>query len=92
VKRTRPEGVSYAERDAVMLLGLLDNPANPVCAGPVVVHRDGVFGCTRRDCDGCGRRYHGEDNVWPCDLVELPGDVPRCGRCRAGKGRRRGRR
>lgn len=79
------DGFTDAELDAVVSMSWLDGvdaPPGKTCAGPVVIHQDGVAECIR--CWHIASAHHGPDSVTPCDCV--PEGAPKpgwvCDRCR----------
>jgi hypothetical protein len=70
-----------AEDQALMVIAMLSDEANPSCPGSIAVHEDGAMGCAV--CGSVAANYHGPDQVARCDdlvLLDLPGPV-RCRRC-----------
>ena len=59
-------GMPEDEFGAVMFIGTVDDPRNPPCPGPVVVHADGTIEC-EAGCAGVARAYHGAGNTVPCN-------------------------
>jgi hypothetical protein len=68
-----------SEFGALTAFASMDNPANPPCSGPVVVHYDGSIEC-QAGCEGIAFAYHGPGATYGCDAID--GDFAhRCSRC-----------
>ena len=77
----RARGMGEAEFGALMMIGTGDDPANPPCEGPVVIHEDGAIECLG-GCPGIRFAYHGPGSTRACDTIEgdLHGQCDRCKR------------
>lgn len=75
VDRGMPEG----EFGAIMFIGTVDNPANPPCPGPIVVHADGAIEC-EGGCAGVAHAYHGPGSTVACDVAG-GSTLHHCSRC-----------
>jgi hypothetical protein len=73
-------GMPEGEFGAVMMIASMDNPANPPCSGPVVVHADGTIEC-EGGCKGVAFAYHGPDGTVGCGVYG-PSTSWQCDRCR----------
>jgi hypothetical protein len=73
-------GMPEGEFGAVMFIGMVDDPANPPCPGPVVVHEDGSIEC-EGGCGGVAFAYHGPGSTVGCDIHGGSTSF-RCRRCR----------
>jgi len=68
-----------SEFGALMLIASVDDPANPTCPGPVVIHADGTIECGG-GCEGIRHAYHGPGSTYACDAID--GSTHwRCDRC-----------
>ena len=73
------EEVGEGEFGALMFLSMVDDPANPPCPGPIVVHADGSIEC-EGGCEGIKHAYHGPGRTVACDVAG--GSTSwRCSRC-----------
>jgi hypothetical protein len=79
-----PPGVQLCpEHEAIYAIGLLQDPANPPCPGPIVVHLDGVIEC-HGGCDGVALAFHEPGTTAACDaLVDDVDLAAACLRCAA---------
>ena len=73
-------GMDHREFGALMFISIVDNPNNPKCLGPVVIHVDGVIEC-EGGCSGVRNAYHGQGSTAACDVVG-GSTSHRCARCR----------
>lgn len=72
-------GMPEDEYGAIMYIATVDDPANPPCPGPVVVHVDGTIEC-EGGCEGVRHAYHGPGSTYACDAAG--GSTSwRCSRC-----------
>lgn len=65
-----PDSVTDAEVAAVQMIAAVSGalPSRPACAGPLLVHADGVFECYGAGCPGGVAIFHSDDVVEPCKL------------------------
>ena len=73
-------GIPEQEFGVLMFIASIDNPANPRCPGPIVVHADGRFEC-EGGCQGVRHAHHGPGKTYACDLRRGSTSY-RCARCR----------
>jgi hypothetical protein len=73
------QGLGERAFGALMLLASADDPANPHCPGPVVVHEDGTIEC-EGGCDGIRSAYHGAGSTVSCE-AHGPSSSWRCFGC-----------
>jgi hypothetical protein len=75
------QGLGEDAFGSLMLLASVDDPANPRCPGPVVVHEDGTIEC-EGGCAGIRFAYHGPGSTVSCE-VHGPSSSWRCIGCEA---------
>jgi hypothetical protein len=75
------QGMGEDEFGALMFIASVDDPQNPRCTGPVVVHADGAIEC-EGDCAGVANAYHGPGKTVACDAAG-GSTSHRCERCRS---------
>lgn len=73
------QGMSEAAFGSLSFIASVDNPANPPCAGPVVIHADGSIEC-EGDCAGVAFAYHGAGSTVSCE-VHGPSTSHTCSGC-----------
>jgi hypothetical protein len=59
------QGMPEAAFGSLMMIGAADNPANPACPGPIVIHEDGSIEC-EAGCEGIRFAYHGPGATVSC--------------------------
>jgi len=73
-------GIPEWEFGVLMFIASVDDPTNPSCPGPIVVHVDGSFEC-EGGCEGVRHAYHGPGSTYACD-VTAGSTSHQCSRCR----------
>lgn len=77
-------GVTQAEIGAVIVIAQGQDPDNPPCPGPILVHVDGSIECHGPECDGVMVMFHDEDTTEACAYgrhtlgLDLRTTCPRC--------------
>jgi hypothetical protein len=59
------QGMAEAAFGALMMIGTADDPTNPPCPGPIVIHEDGSIEC-EGGCAGIRFAYHGPGATVSC--------------------------
>jgi hypothetical protein len=73
------QGMDEATFGALQFIALADDPKNPPCPGPIVVHGDGAIEC-EGSCEGIRHAYHGPGSSVSC-AVHGPSTSHRCVSC-----------
>ena len=73
------QGMAEEEYGSIMFIATVDDPANPSCPGPVVIHVDGTIEC-EGGCVGVRHAYHGPGSTFACDAAggSTSWQCPRC--------------
>jgi hypothetical protein len=51
-----------------MFIATVDDPKNPPCPGPVIIHADGTIEC-EGGCEGVRHAYHPPGSMFACDVA-----------------------